>query len=104
MILAAEDCFGADRARHIQVSSDFHAEETLGRDTDDLERTKPQCELSADDVRVAAVFAKPERMADDNARRAGPALVILCGNESAQDRSYAQGVEKVAAHPHSARE
>src|SRR5262249_24472245 len=55
--------------------------------------------LSANDVRVSAVLALPEAMADDHTRRAASTLIVRRGEDAAHSRPDPQHFEKISAHP-----
>src|SRR2546428_6588427 len=57
-----------------------------------------QRELAPDDIRIPAVFALPELVANDQSRRAAAPLIVLCREEAAQRGFDIQRIEKVAAH------
>src|SRR5262249_6195903 len=99
VMIASDHRFGADRQRHIERPPDLQSEEACGRDPDDFKRPIVQRELSANDVRVSAVLALPEAMADDHARRAASTLIVSRGEDAAHRRPDAQHFEKISAHP-----
>ena len=64
--------------------SDFDAEEACGSDTYDLKGVTVEGEFLANCVRVAAVFALPERITDHRARRTAPGPVVILREDTAE--------------------
>ena len=52
------------------------------RDADDFERMMFDRHFASDDRALSPVFALPERVADDNAGRTAPALIVFRGEQS----------------------
>src|SRR5262249_25170134 len=98
-VLVRNERSGADRQSQVERPPNLHAEKVCGRDSDDLELVIGQRQLAPDDVRGPAVFALPELVAYDQARRAAAPLIFWRREAAAQRSLTAQRIEKVAPHP-----
>src|SRR5262249_40065624 len=97
-VVAAHERDGAKRQRQIERPTNLHAKEAGGRNADDVELALRQGELASDDIRIPAVFALPEGVADDQPRRAAASLIIRSCKEVPQRRLTPQLIKKIPPH------
>src|SRR5262249_39474401 len=94
----AGERLGTDWNSHVESAPYFHTEEAGGSDADNREGLSVKRHLLADDRRVSAELALPERVADDCSGRAAPAVVVR-GEYAPEYGADAEHIEEVSAHP-----
>src|SRR5262245_2195726 len=84
VIFAVDDGLSANRRGHVKAAANFDTEKASLRDADDLDGMSVERDLPPQDLRVAAVCAAPERVADDRAGRTTAALIIGAREDASQ--------------------
>ncbi len=94
----AKDWFRANRNDDIERPANFRAEKTSLRDSDHRERLLVEPQGLADNGRVAAEPALPERVADDGDESVRGATAIVVGREkTAELGTHTEAVKEAAA-------
>ena len=98
-VFAAEQLLGAEGQGQVERTADLDAVKARGGNADDRRAAAVDPDGAADGRRIAAVFVRPEPVAEHHARRGAPLLVVGIGEETAEGGANAEQIEEAAAHP-----